>query len=118
MTFREAFCQHFHCPASAYGSNALRRFLYPHAVWIFCLLRLTRNRVVDLSLSTVEEIGNAQCSDDVSGALDRYRCWLELNGGLLSKYLKCRLSGQRIVRHCDLFFKANRELSERPSTSR
>ena len=102
-TFAEALCQREGCAREQFVTEALKQCVYPHAAVFARLFRL-RRPAADLEL--LELAGEAHTDDQLKELLRDYWYWLNVHGNFAARYLKVRVSGQRLRK---LFARVMRE---------
>jgi hypothetical protein len=95
-SFRDAVCQHFRCAPEAYGETVFSHCLYPHATWP---ARLIRRFIPDYFYSDFELIrlvANKTEAEELRTEVRLHRFEYPPET-LLRRFLRVRLSGQRLL---------------------
>jgi len=96
VTFQEAFCARFHCPAAQFHERAFRRCLYSHAVPIAPVLRRLAPAFFREDLQLIQQIGLDRDLEEVDAALSDFQYVNRARQHWLRTGLKIRLSGRRV----------------------
>jgi len=96
VTFQEAFCARYRCPAAQFPDRAFRRCLYPHAVPLALVLRRLAPAFFREDLQLIQQLGLDQDLEEVDAALSDFQYVNRARRHWLRTGLKIRLSGRRV----------------------
>lgn len=95
--FAELYCRHNRLPIERYEKTLLKRALYPHARWIYHVLRLVRPDHYAADLDLVRNVGSLyrfrEFSNDVQQFLHH-----PANRGMLRRTFNVRISTKQLRR--------------------
>lgn len=97
MSFKEAFCHHCGCEQQAYEWNAVRALSHSYTRPFGFILNPLHRSLLPGATAFIQRAGQARRLQDLLNDFHDYHAWVDLNGGLLEKRLRFRISGRRLL---------------------
>ena len=96
VTFEEAFCARYRCPAARFPDRAFRLCLYSHAVPLALVLRKLSPSFFREDFQLIQQVGLDQDLEEVDAALSDFQYVNRARRHWLRTGLKIRLSGRKV----------------------
>jgi hypothetical protein len=94
--FRDAVCQKFRCVPETYAETVFSHALYPHATWPTKLIRRLSPGYFDADFLLIRQIATCNTPRELRADVDSHR-YHHPPRGFLRRWLRIRLSGQRVI---------------------
>jgi len=95
-TFRDSFCERFHCSAEEFEKRVFWKCVYRRALPLSALVYCLRPQHFQLDLQTIRQLGLARGSHEFRAELENFRYDYRMQGGVL-RALRVRISGKRLI---------------------
>ena len=95
-SFRAAVCQHFRCAPEAYEEMVFRQCLYRHATGLAWLIRRFVGDYFESDFQLIRFVADKTDVEDLRAEIRLHRTD-QPPGTLLRRFLRVRLSGQRLL---------------------
>lgn len=97
-SFREAFCEQYHCPPQRFVPVAARKALPWRVRLLRPLILMLHPDHFRLDYEFMERVGDARSWSECNAALGAFSSNNKLRGGFYRNTVKLRASGQRVSR--------------------
>ena len=104
MTFRQAFCERYHCSEAKYLRKAFRKCLYRRALLFAPFLEAAWRDFFQVDLDLIERAGVAQNWFELHAELRAFLTNSRLRSRRLRSQLRLRVSGNRVRRLAEVMF--------------
>ncbi len=103
-TFKEAFCERYHCPSDQYLRRAFRKCLYRRAVLLAPIIMAVSPAFFQVDMDVIERIGSARSWRELHAELKAFSINSRLRTRPLRSQFRLRVSGNRICKLAELLF--------------